>query len=439
MAESHLKKSVGLTGVVMFGAGTAIGVSIFSVLGPAAKAAGSGLLVAVAAAALPMILFATIYSFLSAALPKSGASYEWPRRFLHPSIGFLISWLRIFSNVGAVIVLAMVLVNYLQAVVALPLKPTMAVLITAVFVLNFLGVSIAARVQTLLMGLLLVALASLVWFGAPHVSTTTIGPVLARGWLAVAAAVPLMISLFLGIESAAEIGEEVKDAPRTIPRGIALAILLTAVVYLTIAATVLGLIGPGHVAASKAPLLDAAKMVMGRLAAPVILGAACVSILKTMNAITLVYSRALFAMGRAGALPAIFASIHPRFGTPQGALLFAYISVMLGLFLPQSLTFLLLAVNIPTMLKYMASSLCAVAVARRHPSIYAASRTSLSPTTIVVLGWLGVAAGIAILIAGLGDDLRPYILIGAWAIVGLAAWFFYARSHEAVSASPSTP
>jgi APA family basic amino acid/polyamine antiporter len=431
--QPHLKKQVGLVGVVMFGAGTAIGVSIFSVLAPAAKAAGSGLLIAVAIAALPMILFATLYAFLSAALPKSGASYEWPRRFLHPAVGFLIAWLRVFSNVGAIVVLAMVLVNYLQAVVALPLKPTMAALITGIFILNYLGVSIAARVQTVLMLVLLAALGALVWFGAPQASLSTIGPLLSRGWLAVAAAVPLMISLFLGIESAAEIGEEVKNAERTIPRGIALAILLTTVVYVAIAATVLGLIGPEHVAASKAPLLEAAKGPMGRFAVPVILGAACVAILKTMNAITLVYSRSLFAMGRAGALPKLFASIHPRFGTPQGALLAAYVTVMLGLFLPSSLTFLLLAVNIPTMLKYMASSLCAVAIARRHPDLYAHAATRLSHTTIVVLGWLGVAAGVAILIAGLGDDLRPYMFIGGWAVIGLIYWLVFARRSEAAA------
>jgi hypothetical protein len=60
IAPPQLKRRVGLTGVVMFGAGTAIGVSIFSVLAPAAKAAGSGLLVAVGIAALPMVLFAIL-------------------------------------------------------------------------------------------------------------------------------------------------------------------------------------------------------------------------------------------------------------------------------------------------------------------------------------------------------------------------------------------
>ena len=37
---------------------------------------------------------------------------------------------------------------------------------------------------------------------------------LANGWMAALAAVPLMITLFLGIESAVEIGEEVRDPQR---------------------------------------------------------------------------------------------------------------------------------------------------------------------------------------------------------------------------------
>ncbi len=434
IAQPELKRRVGLTGVVMFGAGTAIGVSIFSVLAPAAKAAGSGLLIAVGIAALPMVLFAILYSFLSSALPKSGASYEWPRRFVHPAVGFLIAWLRILSNVGAIVVLAMVLVSYLSSVVPLPLKPTMAAIITLVFLLNFLGVAVAARVQTLLMLALLVALALFVWYGAPHVSAAVVGPLTARGWLAIATAVPLMISLFLGIESAAEIGEEVQNAERTIPRGIALAILLTSVVYIAISATALGLIGPARLAASKAPLLEAARVSMGALAAPVILSAAVVSILKTLNATTLVFSRAIFAMGRSGALPTMYGRIHPRFGTPHVALAACYAAALLGLLMPSSLTFLLLAVNIPTMLKYMSSSLSAVNIARHHPEIYEKAVFRPSRGTVIVLGVLGILAGTAILIAGLGADLRPYELIGAWAVIGLLYWAVDARRRERVRA-----
>jgi hypothetical protein len=56
-----------------------------------------------------------------------------------------------------------------------------------------------------------------------------------------------------------------------------------------------------------------------------------------------------------------------------------------------------------------------------------------------MLGGLGVLAGAAILMAGLGDDLRPYALIGAWAGVGFVVWFFYARRNETTSASLSSP
>lgn len=435
MATKHpigegLKQRVGLLGVVMFGAGTAIGVSIFSVLSPAAKAAGSGLLIAIALAIVPMILFAAVYSFLASALPKSGASYEWPRRFLHPSVGFLVSWLRILSNVGALVVLSLVLVNYLSAVVALPQRPTMAVILSAIFLLNFFGVSVAARAQTLLMLVLLGALAIFAICGAPKISWSTIGSPLAVGWPAIFASVPLLISLFLGIETAAEIGEEIKDPQRTIPRGITLAVLLTAAVYLVIAIIALGLVGPDRLATSAAPLLEAAKVCMGSWAAPLILGAACVSILKTLNSTTLVFSRAIFAMGRAGALPLAMARIHPRFGTPYIALAFCYVAAMLGLLMPSELTFLLLAVNIPTILKYMCSSLSAVRIAQNHPQIWAGAIFRPSRKTVVALGALSVIAGGALLVAGLGADWRPYLLIGGWAVFGMLYWLVAARRRE---------
>jgi len=239
-----------------------------------------------------------------------------------------------------------------------------------------------------------------------------------------------MISLFLGIESAAEIGEEVTRAERTIPRGIALAILLTAVVYIAISATALGLIGPERLAASNAPLLEAAKVSMGRLATPVILSAAVVSILKTLNATTLVFSRAIFAMGRSAALPKILGRVHSRFGTPHVALAVCYAAAMLGLFMPSNLTFLLLAVNIPTMLKYMSSSLSAVNIARAHPDIYERAHFRPRRGTVIALGWAGILAGFAILVAGLGADLRPYYLIGGWAVIGLLYWAIFARRRE---------
>lgn len=418
--SGNLRQDVGLLGVVTLGAGTAIGVSIFSVLQPTAQVAGSGLLVAIAIAMLPMLFFAAAYAYLGSAVPVSGASYAWPSRFIHPAVGFAIAWMRIVSNVGALTILAQVMVGYLTMIVPLPLKPSMAVLLTTVFVLNYVGVALAARVQSILMAALLVALAAFVVTGLPKVDMTLIGDPFGTPTLTVLAVVPLMISLFLGIESAVEIGEEVRNARRTIPLGIVLAILLTAAVYGLVAFTALGLIGPGRLASSSASLLDAAKVPLGQAAMPIIVGAACFSIFKSMNAATLTFSRSLFAMGRDGALPFRLDGVHERFGTPHRAILLGYLFAMSGLLLPNSLVFLLLAVNVPTMLKYMACCLSAAGVAAHHPDLHERSIVRLSPVVMRTVGYAGAVVAGLIIVFGLEADFRPYLLVGVWLGIGLA-------------------
>lgn len=421
-AAGALRERVGLTGVVMFGAGTAIGVSIFTVLAPAAQVAGSGLLVAVLLAAVPMVLFAVVYAFMSSAVPRSGASFEWPTRFVHPFVGFMIAWLRILGNVGVMAVLTTVLVDYVGAEIALPATATKFVLVTAIFAINYIGVAAAARAQIVMMIVLLAALAAFVATGAPLVRASSIGDPLAAGWPAILASVPLMISLFLGIESATEIGEEVKNARRTIPAGIALAVALTALVYLVVSWVVLGLLGPERLAASSAPLLEAAQRPLGAYAVPIMLGAAAVAILKTMNSSALVFSRFLFAMGRSGTLPRAMGSVHARFGTPHVAIGVAWLACLSGLLLPSSLVFLLLAVNIPTMLKYLASSWSAVRLVDRHPELHAAAALPLRGSTVRVTAGAAILCGAGIIVAGLGADWRPYALIALWGVAGFGWW-----------------
>jgi APA family basic amino acid/polyamine antiporter len=420
--RATLRRDVGLIGVVTFGAGTAIGVSIFTVLQPAAHVAGSGMLIAIAFAAIPMVLFAAAYSYLGSALPVAGASYEWPRRFLGPFAGFVIAWLRILGNIGAVTVLSLVMVKYLGMVAPLPLKPTMAGAITVIFALNYVGISVAARLQTALMALLLLVLAALVVLGAPSVELAHLGSPLAQGWLAIGASVPLLISLFLGIESAVEIGEEVRHPQRNLPLGIALAIALTAVVYGAVAFVALGLVGPDTLAATDAPLLEAARVPFGAWAMPVIIVAATASILKSMNAVTVSFTRALFAMGRSGVLPSRVASVHPRFATPHVAVVLGYAFVMSGLLLPSSIVFLLLAVNLPTMLKYVACSLSASRVATSYPEIHANSRVGFTARTARNVGYLAAAVGVALIVLGIEADWRPYLLVAGWLVVGFVYW-----------------
>jgi APA family basic amino acid/polyamine antiporter len=244
-------------------------------------------------------------------------------------------------------------------------------------------------------------------------------PWLPHGWAGVWAAVPLLVSLFLGLEAAAEVGDEVKDGRRNIPLGIALAVGAAVILYLLVGAVAIGVLGAPKLGASDTPILSAAAVFMGPVAKPLVIAAAIVATGKSLNALTMVFSRYLFAMGRSGVLPSAFARVHPKFGTPYVALIAVFCACAAGLLLPSTITGLFLAVSIPTLLMYGAASLSAAQVCARHPEIYAQARLKLGRR--LTQGWAYVSALMALgLIAlGLKTDWRPYAALAAWAAVGL--------------------
>jgi APA family basic amino acid/polyamine antiporter len=385
------------------------------------------MLLAVLVAAVPMFVIAVTYAFMGSALPTSGASFEWSRRFIHPFVGFLIAWLRIVSNVGAILVLALVAVRYLSMVVPLPTKPTMLAAFVLFFLANYFGVSLAARLQVILMAALVVLFFIFAAWGAPYIEPTHFEPLLPQGTAGMLAAVPLLIGLFFGIEAATEIGDEVKDGRKTIPLGIGLSILSAVALYLMVGVVALGVLGPEALARSETPLLDAAQPFMGPIAKPLIVTAAVVAIGKSLNSLYLGFSRNLFAMARAGMLPAALARVHPKYGTPHVALWTILGGATLGLLAPMNLTSLFLAVNIPTLLKYAATSFSAAVVVRKHPEIYAAARFKLSPRATVGWAYAGAAAALVIAVLGFQADWMPYAALGVWAMIGITYYVFTHR------------
>jgi APA family basic amino acid/polyamine antiporter len=432
-AASALRHNLKLVDLVMLGAGTAIGATIFSVLGPAAQVGHEGLLIAVALAAIPMAVFALVYAWLASAVPRTAASYEWQREFSSPLMAFCIVWMRVISNAVVMVILAQVLVSYLSKVMALPMKPAMFGFFVIVAVLNYLGVVVAARVQTVLMILLLAALGVFVVAAAPSFQPHLLVAAVSGGWGPILAALPLMIQLFLGIETATEVGGEVADARRKVPLGVALSLLLTGAVYVSVAFAAMSLVGADGLAKSDAPLLLAAQKAIGPWAPALIVTAAVLSLVKSMNAVFLVYTRFLYAMGVSGVLPAAFGRVHPRFGTPHVAILVAFAASAACLLLPSSLLFLLLAVNVPTMLKYFGSCLAAYNVAARRPDVRAQATLRFSPGLVKALSLLGMAAAAAIGALGLSTDWRPYLLLLAWLFIGLAYYFIRGRRRAAVA------
>jgi len=423
----ELRKGITIVDVVALGVGASVGVSIFSIMAPAAKVAGPGLLLALVVAVVPMAVFAVVYAFMGSTVPRSGASYDWPARFVHPFVGFMVAWLRIVGNTGALIVLSLVLVSYARRVVPLPERPTMFALLLLFFLFNLFGVKVAAGVERVLVLVKILAFALFVALGISAVRAEHFTPQLAMGWGGVFAALPLLISLYMGIESATEVGEEIRDGTAVIAKGLAAATTLSALTYFAVSAVALGVLGAPALAASQAPLLDAGNVFLGRWATPLILGTAIAAIGTSINAIFMTFTRFLFAMGRDGVLPAALASVHPRWGTPHVATTVAFGCSLLGLLLPSSLVFLFLAVNIPTMLKYLSNCWSAERLVTNHPELRERARFRLGRRAVKAWSYTGIAFALIIIAAGVEADWRPYAILAGWAVVGTAYWLLRGR------------
>lgn len=424
MSTPALRKGIGLWGVVSLGLGTAVGVSIFSAIAPAAALAGPGMLVSVLVAALPMYLIAVSYAFLGSAVPVSGASFVWPARFLHPALGFFIAWMRIVANMGALVVLALVLTRYVSMVMPVPVKPAMLVVLLLALVANLFGVRTAARSQTIMIGLLIALFAVFVIWGQTAIEPRNFDAALPGGVSGVFAAAPLLMGLFFGLEAATEAGAEIREGRRSIPLGIAISIGTATLLYLAVAAVALGVLGSEALGASEAPILDAAQVFMGPIATPLIVLAAVVAIGTSLNAIFTLFSRSLMAMGEAGVLPAALARVHPRWHVPHIALFAVFGLGCMGLLLPMELTFLFLAVNIPNLVKYGSICLAAARVARNHPELHAQAAFRPSRSRMAGFGYAGAICAAALVFTGLEADWRPYALLVGWAIPG-AIWYLW--------------
>lgn len=418
-----MKKGIGLAGVVSLGVGTAVGVSIFTVIGPAAAVAGPALLAAILIASLPLFVVAVTYAFLGSAAPASGASYEWSRTFLNPFIAFFVQWLRIASNIGAMTVLALILSRYLATLVPVPARPVMALAFALVAGVNLLGTRISAGAQTTLMLLLLFMFAIYSVMGLRASDAAKFLPFAPHGLAGVLAATPLLVTLFYGIEAATEVGEEIRGSAHVIPVGIALSIAISVVTYLAVAAATIGVLGT-RMASSNAPILDAAQIFMGRAGATGVALMAIIALAKSLNAVFLVFSRFLFAMARHGAIPVFLSRVHPTRGTPDNAMIAAFLSCCLGLLLPDSMTFLLLAAGIPTLIKFATTCLSAVRLVRLRPDLYERAAFRLSKAMTIKVAFAGAIGSVAIAVAGLGVDWRPYAFMSAWAVLG-CGWYIY--------------
>ncbi|MFF0851882.1 APC family permease [Streptomyces sp. NPDC003280] len=313
-----LRRTLGVRDAVVVGLGAMLGAGVFSALGPAARAAGRGLLPGLAVAAVVAYCNAMSSARLAARYPASGGTYVYGRERLGEFWGYLAGWAFVVGKTASCAAMALTVGAYVWPGQAHAVAVAAVVALTAV---NYGGIQKSAWLTRVIVAVVLAVLAAVVvaCLTSGHLDAGRLGPGAATGFGGVLQAAGLLFFAFAGYARIATLGEEVRDPARTIPRAVPLALGITLVVYAAVAVAVLGVLGAGRLGQATAPLADAVRAAGVPGLVPVVRVGAAVAALGSLLALVLGVSRTTLAMARDGHLPRVLAAVHPRFQVPHRA------------------------------------------------------------------------------------------------------------------------
>ncbi len=407
-----LARRLGTGDAVIIGLGSMMGAGVFAAFGPAAKAAGTGLLAGLAIAAVIAYCNAMASAQLAAVYPTSGGTYVYGRERLGDWWGFAAGWGFVAGKTASCAAMALTFASY-----ALP-GPWWAQRLVAVAAviglaaLNYRGVTRTAGLTRILVAATLSALTVVVagiWLGG-NASAGHLG-----GWAAVGAdggygilqSAGLLFFAFAGYARIATMGEEVRDPRRTIPRAIPVALGITVVVYLIVGVSALAAAGPAVLAQAAAPLTAAVQAAGAGAIAPVVRAGGALASLGALLALIAGIGRTGLAMARRRDLPGWLGAVHPRYRVPHHAEV-ALAAVVCVLVLTTDLRGVIGFSSFAVLIYYAIANAAAFtqpAADRRWPRALNVLGVAGCLVLVVTLPLPAVIAGLALFAAGLAGRL----------------------------------
>ncbi|MGJ7489656.1 ethanolamine permease [Variovorax sp. ZT4R33] len=374
-----------------------------------ATAGTLGFLVATVLVATMYTTFIFSFTELSTAIPHAGGPFAYARRAFGPTGGFLAGFATLVEFVFAPPAIALAIGAYLNVQFPAVNPKWFALGAYVLFIgLNWVGVGIAAAFELFVTVLAIFELVVFMGVVAPGWSMANFT---AHGWAGgevlngaavsgIFASIPFAIWFFLAIEGAAMAAEEARDPRRTIPLAYTTGIVTLVVLAFGVMIFAGGVGDWRTLANINDPLPQAMTAVVGENSGwlHMLVWIGLFGLVASFHGIIMGYSRQIFALARAGYLPAYFAALSPRFETPHRALLAGGVVGVVAIFSDEWVSFggQTLTANIVTMavlgaiVMYLVSMAALFRLRRTEPALERSYRAPFYPVFPAVALGLGV-------------------------------------------------
>ena len=286
------------------------------------------------------IFGAVIYAELTAMIPKSGGPYVFLKEAYGPYVAFIRGWAMFFvSETASIVAVALVFTEYINAIWEITsgapfnLLSTFSIALITIWVLtsiNLFGVILSGKFQLIFGITKIAAVGAIIGLTLTSFSTGNINNFVnplwpeTFGWhtvLAIGAALRYSFFAFSGWEGSTYMAEEVKNPQKTLPLSLFLGISGVMLLYLGANLGYLFQLDVNQIIKEKWVASAAIKVVLGATGGILISIAVAINAFGNISTQILCKSRSWHAMARDGLFFESFSKLHPKYNTPNNALI----------------------------------------------------------------------------------------------------------------------
>jgi amino acid transporter len=324
-----------ISNIVISVASVAPAYSLAATLGFIAAVGGLGVQspAVIIVAFFPMAFTAAAYYYMNRADPDCGTTFAWVTKAFGPYLGWQAGWAIVVADVLVMPSLADVAGNYTFQLFGITPTTAEVVAVGIVWIIImtaicYIGIELSARTQQFLLAmefvtLMVFALVALikVYANHPHGSITPqfswFNPFDIKSISALNGGILLAIFIYWGWDSGVSINEETENSSTAPGRAAVISTFVLVAIYLLVATAAQAFGGLDSLVNNSSDVFaPLGKGVLGSGLDKILIIAVLSSASASTQTTILPTARTTLSMGRAGAIPKQFGTVHPRFLSP---------------------------------------------------------------------------------------------------------------------------
>lgn len=424
--SGHLRRVLGVGFGLSVSIGATIGVGILRTPGLVAEHLQSAfaILFLWIAGGMYTLLGASCLTELGIMLPKAGGYYVYARRAFGDTVGFIVGWADWLMYCSILAYASIAIAEFIAILGWIPNGAArflgVAILI-GIVCLQWLGIRVSSQFQEISTSLKCIAFLTLITMclAMPihrHASGSATALITVSGLVA---ALQAVVITYGGWQSPLYFMEEDRDPARNLPWTMIGGVLSVIGIYVLVNLALLKVLSMSELSGSTLPAAEAARTLAGTQGARVITILSVISLVPLLNAVMMIGSRVVFAMGRDRLFWTRTETVNPG-GTPSVAL-FLTTGVAFALIATGTFQRLIAMTSFFLVANYCLCCVALVLLRHREPGLQRPYRAFGYPWSV----WIVVVFGVMFLAAMLvADSFNGLAAIGLLAVGVVARAMF---------------